>query len=177
MCGPCADLREASQPVSSGAEHPIVQCPLLSGSPQTGGWEADGGSLRRGSPRMRPWRPRAPRSPCPALPCLAWVRCVGKCLLDPGRRGVLTGAQRHSNTEDRGVWRLGHRALCHRPQLEGWDRSGGFRVCSVPSLEHRAGLCVPLGRAWFSQRACPCVALFCSSDDPGGTHLCPCPAI
>ena len=50
-------------------------------------------------------------------------------------------------------------------------------LCSVPSLEHSAGLCVLLEKAWFSQRACPRVALFCSSDDPGGTHLCPSPAI
>lgn len=51
LCGPCADLREAPQRVSSGAEHPIVQCSLLSGSPQTGGWEAGRGQPEEGAPQ------------------------------------------------------------------------------------------------------------------------------
>ena len=105
LCGPCADLREAPQPVSSGAEHATVQCSLLSGSPQTGGWEAGRGHPEEGPPpRVRPWRPRVPRPPCPALPLpgmggVSWEPSVGL-----RKTRSPHGGQRHSDTEDRGVW-------------------------------------------------------------------------
>ena len=173
LCGPCADLREAPQPVSSGAEHPIVQCSLLSGSPQTGGWEAGRGHPEEGPPKGEAVEAQsAPATlPCPAPAWHGWGALGSDCWTKEdaessrGLRGTVT--QRTAGS--------GGRVAVS--DLRDGTRLVDLGACSVPSREHSAGLCVPLGTAQSSQRACPRVALFRSSDDPGGTHLCPCPAI
>ena len=177
MCGPCADLREASQPVSSGAEHPTVQCPLLLGIPQTGGWEADQGQPEEGQPKGEAVDAQSTpvTLPCPApawhgwgaLGSVSWTKEDAKS--SQGLRGTVKQRTAGSGGQVAGPW------VTVR-NLRAGTRLVDLGVCSVPSLEHSAGLCVPLGKAWFSQRACPRVALFCSSDNPGGTHLCPGPA-
>lgn len=73
------------------------------------------------------------RSPCPALPCLAWVRCVGGVCWTQ-EDGVLTGLRGTvTHRRPRGL-EAGSQGPCVTVTLEGWDRSGwisGFAQCPV----------------------------------------------
>lgn len=111
-----------------------MQCNPAFGEPADWGLEADGGQPEEGQPKDEAMEAQsAPVTVCPALPCLAWVRCVGKCLLTQedaesslGLRGTVT------HRRPRGLEAGSQGPRSPSGKLEGWDRSADFGFAQCP---------------------------------------------